>query len=95
MVNNQENPVKSLISMLLVAASVSAPSASFADAPQSISRARVRAELAQLEGAGYDPAHPSPDYPADLQAANARIAAGHGAGAGSARGSFTADPAHE
>jgi Tfp pilus assembly protein PilV len=87
--------VKSLISLLLVANAVCGASASFAATPQSESRTRVRAELAQLEQAGYDPAHPGPDYPADLQAAIARSEAGHGAQADSARESSTANVTRE
>ncbi|CAN7658875.1 DUF4148 domain-containing protein [Caballeronia sp. LjRoot34] len=41
-----------------------------------LSRAEVRAELGQLEKAGYNPARGrDPDYPADIQAAEARVAA--------------------
>jgi hypothetical protein len=41
-----------------------------------ISRRLLRAELVQLEKAGYNPARgEDPNYPADLQAAEAKVAA--------------------
>lgn len=38
-------------------------------------RAEVKGELTQLERAGYSPANDEADYPANLQAAQARVAA--------------------
>ncbi|MCF7697327.1 MULTISPECIES: DUF4148 domain-containing protein [Mycetohabitans] len=59
-----------------VAASVFAvPIASFAQANAPLTRAQVQAELAQLEKAGYQPGLASPYYPADIQAAEARLSA--------------------
>jgi hypothetical protein len=44
--------------------------------PAGPTRAQVRAELVQLEAAGYQPGRSSdPSYPADIQAAEARVAA--------------------
>jgi len=52
------------------------PVASFAQSNQPVTRAQVRAELVQLEKAGYNPATANKyDYPAEIQAAEARVAA--------------------
>jgi hypothetical protein len=58
------------------------PSATaFAQASQEpITRAQVRAELVELERAGYNPATGAdPYYPEDIQAAEAKVAAEHAA----------------
>lgn len=61
--------------MVLIAAVFAAPIASFAQSTQApVSRAQVRAELAQLEKAGYDP-HDWIHYPENIQAAEAKVAA--------------------
>lgn len=52
-----------------------APALSFAQQSQApLTRAQVRAELVQLEKAGYRPGLASPYYPEDIQAAQARVA---------------------
>lgn len=65
--------MKSLIKAVAIAVVLSAPIASFAQSSnQPLTRAQVRAELAQSEQAGYDPTdwlH----YPENAQAAHARI----------------------
>ena len=59
-----------------VATALAAPVGAFAQANQPLTRAQVRAELVQLEKAGYDPARgEDPHYPADIQAAEAKVAA--------------------
>jgi len=64
------------IQAVVLAAALASPIASFAQANGPTSRAEVRAELVQLEQAGYNPGRlADPDYPADIQAAEARIAA--------------------
>ncbi|MGN4112066.1 DUF4148 domain-containing protein [Burkholderia gladioli] len=40
------------------------------------SRAQVRAELVRIEQAGFDPLREPLEFPADIQAAEARLAAG-------------------
>ncbi|HZZ13672.1 MAG TPA: DUF4148 domain-containing protein [Paraburkholderia sp.] len=70
--------MKSLIQAVVVAAVLAAPVASFAQSNQPRTRAEVRAELVQLERAGYYPGHADPYYPADLQAAQARVNAQNG-----------------
>jgi hypothetical protein len=59
-----------------VALIVSAPIAVFAQSTQPLTRADVRNQLVQIEKAGYDPSRPDPYYPKNLQAAEARVAAG-------------------
>lgn len=77
--------MKSLIHAFLAAAVFAAPAVSFAqqsDAPAT-TRAQVRAELIQLANAGYNPATASDvTYPADIQAAEARVAAQDGSASG-------------
>jgi Domain of unknown function (DUF4148) len=66
--------MKSFTRMVLIAALVAAPVASFAQSSQSVSRAQVHAELAQLEKAGYDP-RDWVHYPENIRAAEAKVAA--------------------
>jgi hypothetical protein len=71
--------MKSLIQAVVVAAALAAPVAVFAQSSH-ITRAQVRAELIELEKAGYNPSHgEDPYYPADIQAAEAKVAAQHAA----------------
>jgi Domain of unknown function (DUF4148) len=75
--------MKSLIQAVVVAAALAAPVAVFAQSNQPVTRAQVRAELVQLEKAGYNPARgEDPNYPADIQAAEAKVAAQNGAASG-------------
>lgn len=52
-----------------------------------VTPAQVRAELVALEKAGYHPGRPSPYYPDDIQAAEAKIHAGTASG-GNAQTSY-------
>jgi hypothetical protein len=70
--------MKTLISAVAIAAALVVPVASFAQANQPVTRAQVRAELVQLEKAGYNPASDDVDYPANIQAAQARVDAQNG-----------------
>lgn len=75
--------MKSLIQAVVVAAALAAPVAVFAQSNAPLTRAQVRAELVQLEKAGYNPAQgEDPHYPADIQAAEAKVAAQNGATSG-------------
>ena|SRR5437868_2293681 len=75
--------MKSLIQAVVVAAALVAPVVSFAQSDAPKTRAQVRAELVQLEKAGYNPAHgEDPYYPADIQAAEAKVAAQNSAATG-------------
>ena len=66
--------MKTLIAAALAATVLAAPALSFAQESQPVTRAQVRAELVQLEKAGYRPGLSSPYYPEDLQAAQAKVA---------------------
>ncbi|KDB08254.1 Protein of unknown function DUF4148 [Burkholderia sp. lig30] len=67
--------MKSLIKAVAVAVVLTAPLASFAQSNQQpLTRAQVRAELVQLEKAGYNP-NDWVNYPENIQAAQAKIAA--------------------
>ncbi|MBB5470010.1 hypothetical protein HDG32_006159 [Paraburkholderia sp. CI2] len=72
-----------LVQSLIVAALVAVPVVSFAQSQpqQGLTRAEVRAELVQLEKAGYNPASDNTQYPQNIGAAEARISAGHDAAA--------------
>ncbi|NPT42455.1 DUF4148 domain-containing protein [Paraburkholderia sp. 1N] len=75
--------MKSLIQAAVVAAALVAPLASFAQSSQPVTRAQVRAELVQLEKAGYNPGRSADAYyPNDIQAAEARVAAQNDATSG-------------
>jgi hypothetical protein len=64
---------------LVVAAALAFPIASHAqETPSTLTRAQVRAELVQIEKAGYRPANNDPHYPDDIQAAEAKVAATNG-----------------
>lgn len=70
--------MKSLIQAVVISTVLAAPVASFAQSNQPVTRAQVRAELIQLEKAGYQPGRDDPHYPADIQAAQARVDAQNG-----------------
>ncbi len=66
--------MKKLIPAVVVAAALVVPSLSFAQlSQQGLTRAQVRAELVQLEQAGYNPSGDRVNYPDNLQAAQARV----------------------
>jgi len=68
--------MKSLIQAVVVAAALAVPVAVFAQSNVPITRAQVRAELVQLEKAGYHPSDgDNSTYPAQIQAAEAKVAA--------------------
>src|ERR1700682_3526603 len=87
--------IKSLVSAVALASALAAPAVSFAQQSNGpVTRAQVRAELVQLEKAGWRPAMGmgnNPDYPAGIQAAEARGAAQNG-GASSYGGVFVVPP---
>jgi hypothetical protein len=57
----------------VVAAAFAIPAVSFAQQAQPLTRAQVRAELIQLEQAGYSPTNDDVNYPQNLQAAEQRV----------------------
>lgn len=62
---------------LIVAAALAVPASSFAES-QPVMRAQLKAELVQLERAGYNPSMDRTTYPAQIQAAEAKVAAQNG-----------------
>src|SRR5882757_4880986 len=82
--------MKSLIKAVAVALVLAAPVASFAQSNGPLTRAEVRAQLVQVEKAGYRPSIGQDlNYPADAQAAEARVAAQNGSAQTSGYGSAT------
>jgi hypothetical protein len=69
--------MKSLIRSIITVAALTAPVIAFAQQSTGpVTRAQVRADLVQMEKAGYNPARrDDATYPADIQAAEARVAA--------------------
>ena len=68
-------------SLIFVIASVSActlPLAAFSQSDATPTRAQVQAELQQLEQAGYRPGGEDPNYPANVQSAEARVSIENG-----------------
>jgi hypothetical protein len=75
--------IKSLVSAVALASALAAPAVSFAQQSNGpVTRAQVRAELAQLEKAGYHVGDGHTTYPAEIQAAEAKVAAQSGAASG-------------
>ncbi|CAM2161740.1 DUF4148 domain-containing protein [Paraburkholderia sacchari] len=73
--------MNTLIKALALSLAVAMPAISFAQASNdSLTRAQVEGQLIQLEHAGYKPSRTQ--YPADIQAAEARVAANAGTGYG-------------
>ncbi|WP_028208637.1 DUF4148 domain-containing protein [Paraburkholderia nodosa] len=67
--------MKALATLTLAICALSAPVLSFAQSEAPVTRAEVRANLIQLERAGYNPNTNGDNYPEDVQAAEAKIAA--------------------
>ena len=74
--------MKSLIQAAVVATVMSAPALSFAQSNALVTRAQVRAELIELERAGYHVENDHIHYPRAIQAAEARVAAQHATASG-------------
>ncbi|NML97603.1 DUF4148 domain-containing protein [Paraburkholderia sp. RP-4-7] len=76
-----DQPLRALVvaSAVLMATSASVyAQTSSTPAAHQLTRAEVRHELEELEAAGYNPAQGDDvDYPADIQAAEAKVAAKH------------------
>jgi len=91
------------IKSLIVAAVVAVPVVSFAQSAEPLTRAQVRAELVQLQQAGYNPAADYNDYPKHIEAAEAKVSAqnaaasafGGVANGSSAAGAATASAPHD
>jgi len=65
--------MKSLIYAVVAASVLAAPVASFAQSNPSVTREQVRAELVQLQQAGYEASSRGAHYPDDIQAALQRV----------------------
>ena len=77
--------LRSLIPAVALASALAMPAVSFAQSNGPVTRAQVRAELVQLERAGWRPAMDmgnNPHYPDGIQAAEAKVAAQNGAASG-------------
>ncbi|CAD6560926.1 hypothetical protein LMG28727_07277 [Paraburkholderia kirstenboschensis] len=76
--------VKTLVSAVALASTLAAPAVSFGQQSNGpVTRAQVRAELVELEKAGYHVGEGDQTaYPAEIQAAEARVAAQNGAASG-------------
>ncbi|SAL23758.1 membrane protein [Caballeronia peredens] len=73
--------IKAFVPALVIASALAAPSFAFAQDNGPVTRAQVRAELVQLEKAGYNPSEDRVNYPQNLQAAQARVNAQNGVSA--------------
>jgi hypothetical protein len=69
---------KSLIPAIVVASALAGPGFASAQENSPLTRAQVKAELVQLEKAGYKPDSDNVTYPAQLQAAEGRVAPQNG-----------------
>lgn len=65
---------KFLASSLILSFALAVPAIASAQTNAPVTRAQVRAELIQLEKAGYTPGGDQATYPQDLQAAEQRVA---------------------
>jgi Domain of unknown function (DUF4148) len=75
--------IMKLVQSLIVAAALAIPAvSSFAQSNQPVTRAEVKAQLVQLEKAGYNPVGDQTQYPTNIQAAEARVNAENGAATG-------------
>jgi hypothetical protein len=70
-----EVEIMKVIQSLLVSAVVALPALSFAQSNEPVPRAEVRAQLVELEKAGYNPTSDQAQYPQNLEAAEARLSA--------------------
>lgn len=66
------------IAALIVAAAFDVPAVSSFAQSHAVTRAQVKAELVQLERAGYNPSLDRTTYPAQIQAAEGKVAAQNG-----------------
>ncbi|WP_244817301.1 DUF4148 domain-containing protein [Caballeronia sp. Lep1P3] len=82
--------MKALVPALIIASALAAPTFAFAQNNGPVTRSQVRAELAQLEKAGYNPSEDRVNYPQNLQAAQARVNAEQGAAATTSYGPSSA-----
>jgi hypothetical protein len=72
----------SIIPAIALASALAIPAVSFAQSNDPVTRAQVRAELVQLEKAGYHVSDGHTNYPVEIQAAEAKVAAQNNAASG-------------
>jgi Domain of unknown function (DUF4148) len=70
--------IRALTSAVVIASALAAPALAFAQSNDPITRAQVKAELVQLERAGYQPTGDQAHYPDAIQAAEQKVAAQYG-----------------
>lgn len=70
--------MKSMIRIVVATVAVAASFSAFAQSNDGVTRAQVKAQLVQLERAGYNPGLNDPSYPNNLLAAEARVNASEG-----------------
>jgi len=66
------------LATLIIAAALAVPAVSSFAQSQSLTRAQVKAELVQLQRAGYNPSTERTTSPAEIQAAETKVAAQNG-----------------
>ncbi|MDR5737634.1 MULTISPECIES: DUF4148 domain-containing protein [unclassified Caballeronia] len=69
---------KSIVPAIVIASALAVPALAQAQNNGALTRAEVRAQLVQLERAGYNPASDHATYPVNIQAAQARVNAQQG-----------------
>ncbi|SIO42279.1 DUF4148 domain-containing protein [Paraburkholderia phenazinium] len=87
--------MKSLMQAIVVAGVFAIPVASFAQSNGPLTRAQVRAESVELEQTGWRPGQGRTTYPAEIQAAEAKVAEKHRSeriGGGDVSGSSESGP---
>ncbi|CAH2804985.1 MAG: hypothetical protein CBARDCOR_6217 [uncultured Caballeronia sp.] len=65
---------KFLTAALVISSALAAPAFALAQSNGPVTRTQVKAELVQLEKAGYNPGGEDVNYPQDIQAAEQRVA---------------------
>jgi hypothetical protein len=78
------------LASIIVAAALAIPAVSFAQSNQPLTRAEVKAQLVQLEKAGYNPSLDRTTYPAEIQAAETKVAAQNSQSYGGVAGGVSA-----
>ncbi|WP_250534547.1 DUF4148 domain-containing protein [Caballeronia sp. AZ10_KS36] len=78
---------KSIVPAIVIASALAAPAFAHAGENGALTRAEVKAQLVELQRAGYNPSSDRTTYPAAIQAAEARIQAAQGVAATSFGGS--------
>jgi hypothetical protein len=78
---------KSFVPALVIASALAVPALAQAQQNAPVTRAEVKADLVQLERAGYNPASDQTTYPANIQAAEARVNAQPASYGGASEGS--------